>query len=132
MHLPFEDNVFDACTIGFGLRNLPDYQLGINEMTRVLAQSGRLAILEMTRFPDSLLRPLFELYFGQVVPVIGGIVSRDREAYRYLPESVRNFPSAVSLAEMMHAAGLVDVRWRFFGGGAVALHVGTKPEEPVR
>lgn len=128
MELPFDDGSFDACTIGFGLRNLPDYQAGIAEMARVLAPGGRLVILELTPQADSLFRTLFRPYFERIVPALGGLIAGDRAAYRYLPESVHNFPDAAKLAGMMHAAGLVDIRWRYAGVGSVALHVGTKPE----
>jgi demethylmenaquinone methyltransferase / 2-methoxy-6-polyprenyl-1,4-benzoquinol methylase len=128
MQLPFNDGAFDACTIGFGLRNLPDYQLGIDELARVLAPGGRLIVLELSPLPESWFGRLFELFFGRGVPIVGGVVTGDRGAYRYLPESVRNFPDAATLAGMMHNAGLANIRWRYFGAGSVALHVGDKPE----
>ena len=129
MDLPFDDDTFDACTIGFGLRNLPDYRLGVKEMARVVAPGGRLVILELTPGARGAFGQLFDFYFGRVVPQLGSIVGGDRAAYSYLPESVRTFPDADALARMMHDAGLVDIRWRFFGGRTVALHVGTKAEE---
>jgi demethylmenaquinone methyltransferase/2-methoxy-6-polyprenyl-1,4-benzoquinol methylase len=126
MALPFADGAFDACTIGFGLRNLPDFQAGLYEMARVLRPGGRLVVLELTPVATPLFGRLFEMYFGRIVPLLGRLVTGDREAYRYLPESARAFPDARRLAAMMDRAGLVDIRWRFFGGGTVALHVGVK------
>ena len=128
MALPFAAGAFDAATIGFGLRNLPDFQGSIAELTRVLRPGGRLVILELSPLGDSRLRPLLQTYFERMVPFAGGLVTGDRSAYRYLPDSVHNFPDAATLAEMLHAAGLVEIRWRCFGLGSVALHVGTKPE----
>ncbi len=127
MRLPFGDGVFDACTIGFGLRNLPGYQAGINEMARVLMPGGRLVVLEATPLEDARFGVLFEPYFSWVVPRIGGLITGDRSAYEYLPESVRNFPNAEGLAGMLHVAGLTRIRWRYFAAGTVALHVGVKP-----
>jgi demethylmenaquinone methyltransferase/2-methoxy-6-polyprenyl-1,4-benzoquinol methylase len=127
MALPYNDGRFDACTIGFGLRNLPDYPGGVAELARVLAPGGRLVVLELTPLGHSRYRPFLEAYFERVVPRLGRLVSGDRAAYKYLPESVHSFPDAPTLAGMMSAAGLRDVRWRCFGAGSVALHVGTKP-----
>jgi demethylmenaquinone methyltransferase/2-methoxy-6-polyprenyl-1,4-benzoquinol methylase len=129
MELPFESNTFDACTIGFGLRNLPDYRAGIAEMTRVLVPGGRLVILELTPMRNLWFELPFDFYFGRVVPLVGWLVAGDIAAYRYLPDSVRAFPDAPTLAGMMHNAGLTKIRWRIFGGGSVALHVGVKAEE---
>jgi demethylmenaquinone methyltransferase/2-methoxy-6-polyprenyl-1,4-benzoquinol methylase len=127
MRLPFPDANFDACTIGFGLRNLQDYQAGLHEMARVLRPGGRLAILELTPVKRSAFGRFFNLLFGRIVPLAGWVVTGDRRAYRYLPESVSAFPDARQLAAMMSRAGLVDIRWRYFGAGTVALHSGVKP-----
>ncbi len=126
MHLPFPDATFDALTIAWGLRNLPDYAAGIQELARVLRPEGRLVILEMTPLQNPLLRRAFDLYFQNAVPVIGGIISGDWQAYRYLPESVGAFPPAVELAGMMRGAGLRNVRYKLVGGGTVALHIGIR------
>lgn len=127
LDLPFPNASFDACTIGFGLRNLPDYQAALHEMARVLRPGGRLVILELTPVVRPLFGALFDFYFGRIVPLLGWAVTGDRDAYRYLPESARTFPDAYALAAMMGRAGLVDIRWRFLGGGSVAMHVGAKP-----
>jgi demethylmenaquinone methyltransferase/2-methoxy-6-polyprenyl-1,4-benzoquinol methylase len=127
MDLPFPAETFDACTIGFGLRNLPDYQACLREMARVLRPGGRLVVLELTPHDRPVFGPLFDLYFGRIVPLVGWLVTGDRDAYRYLPESVCAFPDAGRLAGMMSRAGLVEVRWRYFAGGSVALHTGVKP-----
>ncbi len=126
MNMPFPDGSFDALTIAWGLRNLPDYQQGIQEMARVLRPEGRMVILEMTPLQNETLRNAFNLYFHNVVPVIGGVISGDRDAYRYLPDSVGAFPPAEDLAGMMRAANLRNVRYKLVGGGTVALHIGIR------
>ena len=127
MKLPFEEGTFDACTISFGLRNMSNYEDGIREMTRVLRPGGRFICLEMTPFQRPLLGPLFRFYFERIVPIVGGILSGNLRAYRYLPRSVRAFPKAHDLAELMRSAGLDDVRYQLLGFGTVAIHSGAKP-----
>jgi demethylmenaquinone methyltransferase / 2-methoxy-6-polyprenyl-1,4-benzoquinol methylase len=124
--LPFEDGEFDACTVSFGLRNMPDYDAALREMARVLRPGGRLLCLEMTPLRTPLIGPLFDLYFTRVVPVVGGVLSGDYDAYRYLPMSVAAFPPAGELASMMQGAGFDPVSYRLLGGGTVALHIGVK------
>jgi demethylmenaquinone methyltransferase / 2-methoxy-6-polyprenyl-1,4-benzoquinol methylase len=123
MHLPFDDEEFDACTISFGLRNLPDYAAGVREMSRVLRPGGRLVCLEMTPYRKPVLGSLFNAYFTKIVPRIGGLISGDRSAYRYLPNSVAAFPDAISLAVLMRQSGFGNVTWQKLGGGTVAMHV---------
>ena len=121
--LPFPDASFDAATIGFGIRNVADLELGLNELRRVLRPGGRLAILEITR-PRGLLRPFFSLWFDRLVPLAGRLLPGG-SAYTYLPESVRRFPGAEELAELVGRAGFADVRFRLLAGSIVALHTGT-------
>lgn len=127
MDLPFEDATFDACTISFGLRNMEDYTAAIREMTRILKPGGKFICLEMTPFRRPFLGPLFKIYFEVVVPLVGGILSGDLKAYKYLPHSVRAFPQADGLADICRVAGLKDVHYQLLGFGAVAIHCGTKP-----
>ena len=126
MALPFADARFDACTVAFGLRNMPDYQAALVEMTRILRPGGRLVCLEMTPLRAPIVGAAFGWYFQTVVPLVGGLLSGDRDAYRYLPASVSAFPDAPTLVAMMARAGLEGVRFRKLGGGTVALHTGTK------
>lgn len=126
MHLPFEDDRFDACTVSFGLRNMPDYAAAIAEMVRVLRPGGRWVCLELTPFRVPILRAGFGLYFQRVVPLVGGMISGERDAYRYLPNSVQNFPQASEVMTLMQRAGLVNTRYRLLGGGTVAMHIGEK------
>ncbi|HZO97759.1 MAG TPA: ubiquinone/menaquinone biosynthesis methyltransferase [Gaiellaceae bacterium] len=121
--LPFPDASFDAATVGFGIRNVPELERGLRELRRVLRPGGRLALLEITR-PRGLLRPFFGLWFDALVPVAGRLLPGGR-AYAYLPASVRRFPGAEELAELLAAAGFGDVRFRLLAGSIVAVHTGT-------
>ena len=126
MALPFADASFDACTVSFGLRNMPDYGAAIAEMARVLRPGGRFICLEMTPYRTPLLRVPFQFYFERIVPLIGGVLSGDREAYTYLPKSVAAFPPAEELAALMRGADLTQVTYRKLGFGTVAMHVGVR------
>jgi demethylmenaquinone methyltransferase / 2-methoxy-6-polyprenyl-1,4-benzoquinol methylase len=120
--LPFADESFDAVTVGFGVRNLDDLELGLRELRRVLRAGGRVGILEITT-PRGLLRPFYRLWFDGIVPLAGKLLPGG-SAYTYLPASVRRFPRAEDLAELMQTAGFEQVRYRLFAGGIVALHSG--------
>ena len=124
--LPFADGTFAACTVGFGLRNMADYEAALREMGRVLRPGGRLVCLELTPFRRPVLGALFAWYFARVVPFVGGVLSGDREAYSYLPRSVAAFPTADALRDLMTHVGFTGVSYRTLGGGTVALHVGIR------
>jgi len=135
MDLPFDDGEFDACTVSFGLRNMPDYDAAIASMTRILKTGGAFICLEMTPLRRPVAGPLFRFYFERIMPLIGGLLSGSRAAYRYLPQSVEAFPPAHDLADRMRNAGLENVQYALLGFGTVAIHSGTKPEcreEPVQ
>ncbi len=127
LNLPFDDGSFDACTVAFGLRNMVDYDAALREMFRVLRPDGMAIVLEMTPFRRPILGPPFRLYFEKVVPLVGGVLSGDITAYRYLPSSVESFPPAHELAEMMQDAGFDDVTYQLLGFGTVAIHSGVHP-----
>jgi demethylmenaquinone methyltransferase/2-methoxy-6-polyprenyl-1,4-benzoquinol methylase len=124
--LPFPDGAFDAATVGFGVRNLPDVEPGFRELRRVLRPGGRLACLEITR-PQGVLRPFFRLWFDGLVPLAGKLIPGG-EAYSYLPASVRRFPGPRDLAACLASAGFREIRWRLLGGGIVALHTASAGE----
>lgn len=129
MAMPFRDNIASAATISFGMRNLPDYAAGVREMARIVKPGGKVICLEATPLTHPWLKYPFNLYFNHVLPVIGWLLTREYAAYKYLPESVRNFPRPEELSKIFQEAGLVDVRHTLLGFGTVALHVGVKPEQ---
>ncbi len=126
--LPYDDDSFDAATVGFGARNFSDLPKGLREMARVVRPGGRVVILEITTPERPPLSYFFRLWFDRVVPLIGRFAG-DPDAYSYLPSSVRRFPNARGLAAAMSAVGLVDVRWVLTAGGIIAIHAGTVEAE---
>jgi demethylmenaquinone methyltransferase/2-methoxy-6-polyprenyl-1,4-benzoquinol methylase len=122
--LPFADGAFACVMSAFLLRNLEDLARGLREMRRVTRPGGRVVALEIVRPGVPLWDSLFGFYFGRVVPGIGALVARDRQAYTYLPQSVDRFVTPVELARRMEEAGLRDVGWRRLGLGTIALHTG--------
>jgi demethylmenaquinone methyltransferase/2-methoxy-6-polyprenyl-1,4-benzoquinol methylase len=127
--LPFAAGRFAAVTAAFGVRNVPDLPRALAEMTRVTAAGGRVVILEITQPPGPVGSRFHAFWFDRCVPLLGGLVAGDLKAYSYLPASVRAFPPADELAGLMAAAGLRSVRYRQFGLGIIALHVGERSEE---
>jgi demethylmenaquinone methyltransferase/2-methoxy-6-polyprenyl-1,4-benzoquinol methylase len=126
MNLSFAENTFDAVTIAFGLRNFSNWQDGLIELHRILKKGGKLAILEFTTPVVPGFKQLFNLYFTQILPRIGGAVSGSRGAYEYLPDSVSRFPDQKGLVKMMQETGFTDVEYKNLTGGIAALHTGTK------
>jgi len=125
LSLPYAAGRFDAVTVGFGVRNLADLDRGLQEMARVLRSGGRLVILEITQPTRPPLSTFFSLWFDRVVPLLGAL-SEESEAYSYLPESVRSFPSPRGLAEKLAAAGFDEVRYTVLAGGIIAIHSGVR------
>jgi demethylmenaquinone methyltransferase/2-methoxy-6-polyprenyl-1,4-benzoquinol methylase len=124
--LPLADASLDLITVAFGFRNLANYQRGLEEMLRVLKPGGVAAILEFSQPPNATFRALYGFFSTSILPRIGGIISGSREAYLYLPESIRKFPGAEQLAEEIRHAGFSRVEFERMTGGAVALHLGQK------
>lgn len=125
MSLPVADGSFDLITIAFGFRNLANYERGLRELHRVLRKGGVLAILEFSQPRNGLLATGYDFYSNRVLPVLGGLLSGSREAYTYLPSSVRKFPNAEELAELMKQTGFAGVNFERMTGGIVALHLAT-------
>lgn len=126
MKLSFADDSFDAATIAFGLRNLPNFENGLRELHRILKPGGRLAILECSHPPIPGFRQLYHFYFGRILPWIGGLVSGSSSAYKYLPDSVSKFPHQNELCDLMRAAGFSGVEYQNLTGGIAAIHTGIK------
>jgi demethylmenaquinone methyltransferase / 2-methoxy-6-polyprenyl-1,4-benzoquinol methylase len=126
MNLSFADDTFDAVTIAFGLRNFSNWLDGLKELHRVLKPNGKLAILEFSTPVIPGFRQIFNLYFTQILPRIGGAVSGSRGAYEYLPISVSRFPDQKNLARMMGEVGFFEVEYKNLTGGIAALHSGAK------
>ncbi|HKO37981.1 MAG TPA: bifunctional demethylmenaquinone methyltransferase/2-methoxy-6-polyprenyl-1,4-benzoquinol methylase UbiE [Solirubrobacterales bacterium] len=125
LELPYDGERFDAVTVGFGVRNLADLDRGLREMARVLKPGGRAVILEITQPIRPPLSLFYSLWFDRIVPLLGAF-SSDPEAYSYLPESVRSFPSPRGLAEKMDAAGFERIRYTVLAGGIIAIHSGVR------
>lgn len=126
LSLPLPDRSCAGAIVAFGVRNLADLDAGLREVVRVLAPGARYVILEFTTPRATLVRSAYHLYFHHVLPTLGGLISGNRGAYRYLPESVAHFPSALELADRMRDAGFSDVHWTSLTFGIAAIHVGTK------
>jgi demethylmenaquinone methyltransferase / 2-methoxy-6-polyprenyl-1,4-benzoquinol methylase len=145
--LPYEDDSFDAATVGFGARNFADLARGLAEMARVVRPGGRVVVLEITTPTRAPLSLFYRLWFDRIVPALGSLAGstaswlsgrarsslpRDAqldptiaEAYAYLPNSVRRFPTPAALAAEMERAGLCEVSCLIIAGGIIAIHAGT-------
>lgn len=126
LSLPFGDAAFDGATVGFGVRNLMDLDAGLREAARVLKPGARFVILEFTTPRAQPMRGLYFAYFRHLLPLIGRFVSKHRDAYSWLPESVLAFPGPDALAARMRSAGFGGVRYDLLFGGICAIHVGSR------
>lgn len=124
--LPLASSSLDLITIAFGFRNLANYSSGLTELARVLKPGGVLAILEFSQPTNRPFAALYGFFSARVLPWIGGIISGSRDAYSYLPESIRKFPGAEDLARQIRAAGFATVDFERLTFGAVALHIAKK------
>ncbi len=124
--LRFDDRSFDRVTCAFGIRNFEHKDLGLAEMFRVLRPGGRVVILELSVPGNPLLRWLYDLYFLHILPWIGGKVSGEKAAYKYLPASVHNFPAPEEFCKMIQDAGFSSARFRTFSLGLCRLYLGEK------
>jgi demethylmenaquinone methyltransferase/2-methoxy-6-polyprenyl-1,4-benzoquinol methylase len=124
--LPFEDRSFDSCTIAFGIRNVPRIEKALGEIRRVLRHGGQFSCLEFSKVTAPGLDRLYDAYSFHAIPRIGRVVTGDAEAYRYLVESIKNFPDAETFAAMIELAGLSRPAFTRMSGGIVAIHSGWK------
>ena len=127
LSLPFKNETFDGITICYGIRNVENRAIAYSEFLRVLKRGGQLTILEFSTPVIPGFRGLYTWYSLKVLPRIGALISGDKSAYTYLPESIRDFPDQRNLAQELEAAGFKEVHWTNLTGGIVALHVGSKP-----
>lgn len=126
MELPFPDNSFDYVTIGFGLRNVPDVMQVLKEMHRVVKPGGMVVCLETSQPTLFGFKQLYYFYFRFIMPLFGKLFAKSYQEYSWLQESARSFPGMKELANMFRKAGLVDVTYKPYTGGAAAVHIGKK------
>jgi demethylmenaquinone methyltransferase/2-methoxy-6-polyprenyl-1,4-benzoquinol methylase len=126
LDLPFSDGLFDAVTSGYLLRNVPDMHLALKEQLRVVRPGGRVAFLDTSPPRSPVLRPFIRVYFRVVIPLLGGLISGQWEAYRYLPHSTEAFRTPEELREIMARAGFTDIRSRSLMFGTMVLMSGAR------
>lgn len=126
MELPFEDNTFDYVTIGFGLRNVPDYQTVINEMYRVTKPGGKVVCLETSQPTLIGWRQLYFFYFRFIMPLFGKIFAKSYKEYAWLHESAKDFPNKKELKKMFVKANFSNIEIKSYSGGVAAMHMATK------
>lgn len=126
LHLPIQSDSLDLVTSAFGFRNLANYEEGLAELYRVLGRGGQIGILEPNE-PEGTMGTLYNLYFKRVLPWVGGLISGDAGAYRYLPASVERFPRPKRMLEMIRSAGFRDASWTGYTFGTAGLYRATKP-----
>ncbi|KGA99150.1 ubiquinone/menaquinone biosynthesis methyltransferase [Alkalihalobacillus alcalophilus ATCC 27647 = CGMCC 1.3604] len=129
MELPYEDNQFDYVTIGFGLRNVPDYTQVLKEMYRVVKPGGKVVCLETSQPTIPGFKQLYFFYFGYIMPVFGKLFAKSYQEYSWLNESTKNFPGREQLKQMFFDVGFKPVEVKAFTGGVAAMHLGIKPSE---
>ena len=128
LSLPFRDNTFSASIIAFGLRNIQNKEQALFEMVRVIKRGGKLIVLEFTLPQNGLMKGLYPIYFKGILPWVGGVISGERGAYAYLPESVSPFRYAEDYEEMLRRAGLKKVNSQRLTFGIASLITGMKKE----
>lgn len=129
MTLPFADNSFDYVTIGFALRNVPNIEQVLLEMKRVVKPGGLVVSLELSKPTWQPFKSLYYFYFQRVLPLLGKLIAKHYEQYKWLPQSLIDFPDHQALAEMFRQTGLTQVKAFPLTGGIAALHIGTKGEK---
>lgn len=130
--LPFGDAAFDLVTTGYGLRNVPDLEQAVTEIHRVLAPDGRLLSLDFNRPSQPMVRAVYLAYLTCIGSALGWVLHRDPDTYRYIPESIRNYPGAEAVAELLRKRGFGSVRVVHVLGGLMAIHVAYKASAGTR
>lgn len=126
MELPFEDNTFDYVTIGFGLRNVPDYMTVLQELNRVVKPSGKVVCLETSQPTLFGFRQLYYFYFKFIMPLFGRLFAKSYDEYTWLHDSAKDFPNKIELKNMFIKAGFKHVKVKSYSGGVAAMHLATK------
>lgn len=124
--IAFEDNTFHCATVGFGIRNVTHLDRAFSEMARVVKPGGRVICLEFSHTRNPLFKKLYDIYSFTIIPKVGEMVTGNRSAYEYLPESIRKFPPQEELEKIMEAAGLYKVKYYNLFNGIAAVHIGFK------
>ena len=127
--IPYADASYDAITMAYGIRNMPDRERALAEMFRVLKPGGSLTCLEFSTPPNPIWRALYNFYLKHLIPFWGGLITGDRSGFVYLAKSIKAFPNQEGLAKLMSDAGFVGVTWKNYTGGIAAVHVAIKPEQ---
>jgi len=127
-HLKYSDNEFDAAIVAFGARNFEDLQRGLNEMYRVISKQGMIVVLEFSRPRSLLFKQIYYMYFKHILPLVGRIISRDTEAYRYLPDTVMKFPEGDDFLEFLSRSGFSALREQRLTFGIVTIYTGVKDQ----
>ena len=125
-NIPVSDNTFERATMSFGLRNITDRGKSLNEIYRILKPGGRFICLEFSHVENVILKKLYDLWSFEIMPLIGHKVANDKDAYKYLVESIRKFPTQAELTQMLSEIGFSRVKFRNLSNGIVALHSGWK------
>ena len=125
-NLPFEDNYFDALTVGFGVRNYENLEKGLSEMLRVLRPEGMAVILEFSKPKKFPIKQLFNFYSKRIIPFLGRTISKDKSAYAYLPESVEAFPEGQAFLDILSEVGYKNVKAKPVSGGIATIYIGIK------
>lgn len=126
LNMPFADNTFDAITIAFGVRNFQNLARGYAEMTRVLRPGGKIIVLELTPPASKIVKPFYKFYTRCIIPTVGRMVSKDRRAYSYLPESIAAVPARDAMTAIMTDSGLKGASWLSLTMGVATIYQGVK------
>lgn len=127
LDLPFADSSFDVVTIAFGVRNFEHLDKGYAQMSRVLRPGGKIVVLELTPPSSKIARPFYNFYTRAIIPAVGRLVSKDRRAYSYLPESIAAVPARDAMTGLMTRAGFTDARWKNLTLGTATIYTAQKP-----
>jgi demethylmenaquinone methyltransferase/2-methoxy-6-polyprenyl-1,4-benzoquinol methylase len=124
--IPFNDNIFDVAMVAFGVRNFSDPQKGLSEMKRVIREGGMIVVLEFSKPSGFPFKPLYNFYFRNILPLFGRFFSKDKVAYRYLPDSVMKFPDNEEFLKLLVQAGYSDTHQIKLTGGVASIYTGIK------